>query len=223
MNDMKTAKFAIGQVVRHRLFPFRGIIFDVDPQFNNTEEWYRGDPQGSAPAQGSALLPPARRELRDRIHRVCVRAEPARGRIGRAGQASAAARAVRPHARRAILAEGAGAALGPVDIQVRPACDWLRQKSGASGPAFCLRLLPGSVRRGGAVGLGLVLLFLELLGEVLVVLRDELLQLLLAVLDVGLLQRRAVESAGEAVQRNLYRVRPGSASSPKSASARCPS
>src|SRR5262245_3078341 len=37
MNPMKTAKFAIGQVVRHRLFPFRGVIFDVDPQFNNTE------------------------------------------------------------------------------------------------------------------------------------------------------------------------------------------
>ncbi|QDB99492.1 MULTISPECIES: heat shock protein HspQ [Phyllobacteriaceae] len=41
---MKTAKFAIGQVVRHRLFSFRGIIFDVDPQFANTEEWYQSIP-----------------------------------------------------------------------------------------------------------------------------------------------------------------------------------
>ncbi len=41
---MKTAKFAIGQVVRHRLFPFRGVVFDVDPQFNNTEEWYQAIP-----------------------------------------------------------------------------------------------------------------------------------------------------------------------------------
>ncbi|UCI11526.1 MULTISPECIES: heat shock protein HspQ [unclassified Mesorhizobium] len=41
---MRTAKFAIGQVVRHRLFPFRGIIFDVDPQFANTEEWYEAIP-----------------------------------------------------------------------------------------------------------------------------------------------------------------------------------
>ena len=40
----RTAKFAIGQVVRHRLFPFRGVIFDVDPQFNNTEEWYQAIP-----------------------------------------------------------------------------------------------------------------------------------------------------------------------------------
>lgn len=44
MNDMKTAKFRIGQVVKHRLFPFRGVVFDVDPQFNNTEEWYEAIP-----------------------------------------------------------------------------------------------------------------------------------------------------------------------------------
>jgi heat shock protein HspQ len=49
MNDMKTAKFAIGQVVRHRLFPFRGVVFDVDPQFNNTEEWYEAIPKEVRP------------------------------------------------------------------------------------------------------------------------------------------------------------------------------
>ncbi|HAD26818.1 MAG TPA: heat shock protein HspQ [Alphaproteobacteria bacterium] len=38
------AKFSIGQVVRHRVFPFRGVIFDVDPEFNNTEEWYQSIP-----------------------------------------------------------------------------------------------------------------------------------------------------------------------------------
>lgn len=41
---VKTAKFRIGQVVRHRLFPFRGVIFDVDPEFANTEEWYEAIP-----------------------------------------------------------------------------------------------------------------------------------------------------------------------------------
>jgi len=51
MNDMKTAKFAIGQVVRHRLFPFRGIVFDVDPQFNNTEEWYQAIPKEVRPSK----------------------------------------------------------------------------------------------------------------------------------------------------------------------------
>ena len=34
---MRTAKFRIGQVVRHRIYPFRGVIFDVDPTFSNTE------------------------------------------------------------------------------------------------------------------------------------------------------------------------------------------
>lgn len=43
------AKFQIGQVVRHRLFPFRGVIFDVDPEFNNTEEWYDAIPEKIRP------------------------------------------------------------------------------------------------------------------------------------------------------------------------------
>ncbi len=41
---MQTARFHIGQVVRHRVFPFRGVIFDVDPEFENTEEWYMAIP-----------------------------------------------------------------------------------------------------------------------------------------------------------------------------------
>jgi heat shock protein HspQ len=49
VSTMKTAKFAIGQVVRHRLFPFRGIIFDVDPQFANTDEWYEAIPADVRP------------------------------------------------------------------------------------------------------------------------------------------------------------------------------
>ena len=44
MGAVKTAKFSIGQMVRHRIFPFRGVIFDVDPEFNNTEEWYEAIP-----------------------------------------------------------------------------------------------------------------------------------------------------------------------------------
>jgi heat shock protein HspQ len=41
---MQTARFFIGQIVRHRVFPFRGVIFDVDPEFDNTEEWYQSIP-----------------------------------------------------------------------------------------------------------------------------------------------------------------------------------
>jgi heat shock protein HspQ len=46
---MKAAKFAIGQVVRHRYFPFRGVVFDIDPEFNNTEEWYQAIPADVRP------------------------------------------------------------------------------------------------------------------------------------------------------------------------------
>jgi len=47
--EVKYARFQIGQVVRHRLLPFRGIIFDVDPEFANTEEWYMSIPEASRP------------------------------------------------------------------------------------------------------------------------------------------------------------------------------
>ncbi|MFO1129115.1 MAG: heat shock protein HspQ [Rhodospirillales bacterium] len=43
------AKFEIGQVVRHRIYPFRGVIFDVDPQFANTEEWWLSIPENVRP------------------------------------------------------------------------------------------------------------------------------------------------------------------------------
>jgi heat shock protein HspQ len=44
MEKMRNAKFKIGQVVKHRLYPFRGVIFDIDPVFNNTEEWWQAIP-----------------------------------------------------------------------------------------------------------------------------------------------------------------------------------
>ena len=45
------AKFGIGQVVKHRFYPFRGVIFDVDPIFANTEEWWRSIPAEVRPAK----------------------------------------------------------------------------------------------------------------------------------------------------------------------------
>ncbi len=45
----RQAKFRIGQVVKHRFFPFRGVIFDVDPTFNNTEEWWLSIPEHIRP------------------------------------------------------------------------------------------------------------------------------------------------------------------------------
>jgi heat shock protein HspQ len=48
---MRTAKFGIGQVVRHRIFEFRGVVFDVDPVFNNTEEWWLAIPEEIRPSK----------------------------------------------------------------------------------------------------------------------------------------------------------------------------
>jgi heat shock protein HspQ len=45
----RAAKFGIGQVVKHRIFPFRGVIFDVDPEFNDTEEWWLAIPEDVRP------------------------------------------------------------------------------------------------------------------------------------------------------------------------------
>ena len=44
MNKIRIAKYTIGQVVRHRVYPFRGVVFDIDPIFDNTEEWYQAIP-----------------------------------------------------------------------------------------------------------------------------------------------------------------------------------
>ncbi|NIX77557.1 heat shock protein HspQ [Microvirga terricola] len=49
MMKASSAKFAIGQVVRHRVFGFRGLIFDVDPEFDNTEEWWLAIPEDIRP------------------------------------------------------------------------------------------------------------------------------------------------------------------------------
>ena len=47
--EEKKAKFSIGEVVKHRIHPFRGVIFDVDPTFSNTEEWWDSIPENYRP------------------------------------------------------------------------------------------------------------------------------------------------------------------------------
>jgi heat shock protein HspQ len=49
--DMPLARFAIGEVVRHRIFDFRGVVFDVDPIFANSEEWYEAIPEALRPSK----------------------------------------------------------------------------------------------------------------------------------------------------------------------------
>ncbi len=45
----RNGNFRIGQVVRHRMYPFRGVIFDVDPEFANTEQWWLSIPEEMRP------------------------------------------------------------------------------------------------------------------------------------------------------------------------------
>jgi heat shock protein HspQ len=47
----RAAKFGVGQIVRHRVYPFRGVIFDIDPEFANTEEWWAAIPEEVRPSK----------------------------------------------------------------------------------------------------------------------------------------------------------------------------
>ena len=47
----RNAKFTIGEVVRHKVFPFRGVVFDVDPGFANSEDWWNAIPAEIRPSK----------------------------------------------------------------------------------------------------------------------------------------------------------------------------
>ncbi|MCP3687605.1 MAG: heat shock protein HspQ [Gammaproteobacteria bacterium] len=49
--NIRNTQFSIGQVVRHRILPFRGVIYDVDPEFNNSEEWWQSIPEEIRPSK----------------------------------------------------------------------------------------------------------------------------------------------------------------------------
>ncbi|MDX2289572.1 MAG: heat shock protein HspQ [Hyphomicrobiaceae bacterium] len=48
---VRSARFAVGAVVKHRHYPFRGVIFDIDPVFANTEEWWMAIPEAIRPSK----------------------------------------------------------------------------------------------------------------------------------------------------------------------------
>jgi heat shock protein HspQ len=50
-SGIRMAKFRVGDVVRHRIYPFRGIVFDIDPVFNSTEEWWHSIPAEIRPSK----------------------------------------------------------------------------------------------------------------------------------------------------------------------------
>lgn len=50
-SPLRKARFSVGDIVRHRFYPFRGIVFDIDPVFNNTDEWWLAIPEEIRPAK----------------------------------------------------------------------------------------------------------------------------------------------------------------------------
>lgn len=51
MPPIAEARFSIGDVVRHRIFDFRGVVFDIDPVFSNSDEWYDAIPEAVRPSK----------------------------------------------------------------------------------------------------------------------------------------------------------------------------
>ena len=51
MDEFNCTEFNIGDIVKHRIYPFRGVIVDVDPEFSNTEEWYQSIPAEIRPSR----------------------------------------------------------------------------------------------------------------------------------------------------------------------------
>ena len=49
--EAREARFELGAIVRHRVYPFRGVVFDVDPEFANTEEWWESIPAEVRPSK----------------------------------------------------------------------------------------------------------------------------------------------------------------------------
>ena len=109
--DIPLARFGIGDVVRHKMFDFRGVIFDVDPFFANSEEWYEAIPEALRPVEGPALLSPSRRECRQQLHRLRQPAESRCRRERRADRSPGDRDHVRMDRRRPVPLRGRTAAI----------------------------------------------------------------------------------------------------------------
>ncbi len=75
MFTVRQAKYQIGQIVRHRIYPFRGVIFDVDPEFANTEEWWLSIPENVRPTKDQPYYHLLAENDETKLYRLCLRAE----------------------------------------------------------------------------------------------------------------------------------------------------
>ena len=74
--SLPAARYGIGDVVRHRLLDFRGVIFDVDPVFANSEEWYAAIPEHMRPAKDQPFYHLMAENTEFELHRLRQPAEP---------------------------------------------------------------------------------------------------------------------------------------------------
>ena len=65
-----TAKFSIGDIVRHKHFNFRGVIYDVDFEFNNSEEWYKSIPKDVRPRKDQPFYHLLAENLKSLIQKI---------------------------------------------------------------------------------------------------------------------------------------------------------
>ena len=96
------AKFAIGQVVKHRRYPFRGVIYDVDPDFANTEEWWLSIPEEVRPRKDQPFYHLFAENAETEYVAYVSEQNLAAGHIGRSGAPPADRRDLRAHGRRRL-------------------------------------------------------------------------------------------------------------------------
>ena len=95
--EARVAKFGIGQVVRHRVYPFRGVIYNVDPTFANTEEWWRSIPEEVRPAKDQPFYHLYAENTDSQYVAYVSEQNLLPDEFGRAGQPPASRRDVRAH------------------------------------------------------------------------------------------------------------------------------
>lgn len=76
MTKTTIAKFEIGEIVRRRVMPPRGVVFDIDPEFSSSEEWYESIPVGVRPRKDQPFYHVLARKPRNPIYRLCLRTGP---------------------------------------------------------------------------------------------------------------------------------------------------
>ena len=133
----RNAKFGIGQVVKHRFYPFRGVIFDVDPIFANTEEWWRSIPAEVRPAKEQPFYHLYAENEDSQYVAYVSEQNSGLGRIRRASSASAGQRGLRTDARREVLRPR------PITPELDPSLRSLRKPS-ANAPLSSPPGLPPS-------------------------------------------------------------------------------